>query len=142
MTVIDVSPQPERYLALFRAAGAEVGIDYEIEPDFEEYRLLIASGDYVFIGAEDDGKPVGYIGILFTPSLFNRQVVQAIVDSFFVLPAYRRGLVAGRLIEKAELFVKGRTGRMVFQCEAGNPLSRMLERRGFRVVDCTFEKVF
>lgn len=137
-----VNPVPERYLPLFKAAGAEVGIDYAVEPDFEEYRLLMDSGDYVFVGAESDGSPVGYVGILFCTSLFNRRIVHAIVDSFYVMPGFRRGLVAGRLIERAERFVRGRAGRMVFQCEDGNPLSKMLLRRGFRVVDCTFEKVF
>lgn len=142
MITINVSPEPERYLKLFKAAGAEVGIDYSIEPDFEEYKQLIALGDYVFIGAEVDGEPIGYVGVLFCSSLFNRNVVHAIVDSFYVMPSYRCGLVAGRLIQKAERFVKGKVPRMIFQCEAGNPLSKMLERRGFRVIDCTFEKVF
>ncbi len=141
MVKIIVNPQPERYLSLFQAAGAEVGIDYDIKPDWATYKALIEAKDYWFIGAEENHEPIGYIGILLTPSLFNRAVTFAIIDSFFVKPHYRFGMTAGRLIAQAEKIIGPKANRFVFQCEANNSLASVLIKRGFKVSDCNFEKV-
>lgn len=137
-----VNPDPEPFLPLFKQAGEEVGIDYEIKPDFQTYRQLMADGDMLGIGCVDGGKPIGYIGVTFNQSMFNPDVIEAVVASYFVLPEYRHGTIAGRLIAKIEPEVRRRTDRLVFQCEQDNPLSRILSKRGFTVIDQTWQKVW
>lgn len=137
-----VNPDPEPYLPLFKMAGKEVGIDYEIKPDFQTYRQLMADGVMLGIGCVDGSKPVGYIGVTFSGSMFNPDVVEAVVASFYVLPEYRHGTVAGRLIAKIEPEVRKRSDRLIFQCESGNGLSAVLEKRGFNVIDQTWQKVW
>lgn len=140
MIQIRVNPLPERYLPLFVAAGEEVGLPYAVKPDFRRYNAMIDSGDYLFVGAENDGEPVGYIGVLFVQDLFNPTVLHAIVDSFYVMEEYRRTTVAGKLLGKVMPTVKAVAYDIVFQCKDGTPLAQSLASRGFRVIDWNFCK--
>jgi len=141
MVAVRVNPEPERYLPLFVAAGDEVGLGYPVRPDFARYRALIDAGDYLFIGAEDGGVPVGYVGVLFVRDLFNADVVHAVVDSFFVGPDYRKSAVAGRLLARMMPTVEAVAYDLVFQCQVDSPLAGMLAKRGFKMVDSVFSKV-
>ena len=140
MVAVRVNPEPERYLPLFVAAGKEVGLGYEVRPDFARYRALIDAGDYLFIGAEDDGVPVGYVAILVVPLLFNSEVLHAVTESFYVAPAYRRTMVAGRLLKEALAHLNGRVSDVSFDCVPGSWLERSLAKRGFRLVEHSYLK--
>ena len=141
MVRLRVNPQLERYLPLFEAAGEEVGLPYPVRPDFQRYNMMMDSGDFLFVGAEDDWKPVGYIGVLFVQDMFNPAILHAIVDSFFVDMEYRKTTVAGRLLEKVMPTVKAVAHDLVFQCRDGTQLAESLLGRGFKVVDSNFCKM-
>ena len=74
--------------------------------------------------------------VVVVPHPHNPAVVVASNDALFVAPAWRSGLVAGRLIRTAEREAKARGAhRFTWHCRAGTGLASMLARRGYTPVD-------
>ena len=141
MIKLHVNPVPEKYQRLFEEAGDEVGLPYPVKPDYARYHMMMDSGDCLFVGAESDGEPVGYICVLFIRDLFNQVILHAVVDSIYVTDEYRRTTVAGRLLAKVMPTIKAVAHDLVFQCRSGTPFAQSLEDRGFKVIDNNYCKL-
>jgi len=72
----------------------------EYNLDVDLYRALEEEGYVIVFAAYVEDVPVGYVAVVANPSLHHKGYVDAVVDSFFVLPEYRRLGIMKLLIEK------------------------------------------
>lgn len=136
--MIVVNPDMKRYAGLMAKSWEELGFKYPMNPNYELYGEFMAEGLYTFYGAEMDGKPVGYIGVMGTRSLFNPAHGQVVMDSFYVLPEYRNGIVPSRLFKAVEADSVGK--EMMFGCQRDSALAKSLMKRGFREGEVIYVK--
>ena len=102
----DIDMLVEFRLGMFRDMGWTDEERLEVlAPLYAEYvREHEASGEFVAWIAEEDGAPVGSVGLLWErvpPTVRNLSGRQAYIMSMYVVPEMRRRGIAGRLIETA-----------------------------------------
>lgn len=136
--MIVINPDMRRYLGLMEKSWDELGFGYEMNPNFELYDTFIADGLYTFYGAEIDGEPVGYIGVMGTRSLFNPARGQVVMDSFYVLPEYRKGIVPSKLFSAVAMDSRGK--ELMFGCQRDSALAKALLKRGFKEGEVIYVK--
>lgn len=121
---------------LLEANWAETGFDFPFSPDIDAYQRMFDAGVIFAVAAMDRDRVVGYCTVVVVPHMHNPSVVVASNDALFVVPEYRHGLVAGRLIVAAEAEAKRRGAqRFTWHCRAGTNLSDMLCKHGYMPVD-------
>jgi len=74
---------------LKRHAHEAIGVDYDIDPDFERYQELINSGHYVLFVVKDAQTIIGYAGFFVSESLHRKGFKLANCDMIYMEPAYR-----------------------------------------------------
>ena len=103
------------------------------KPDIERFKEFENQDRFLFLGAFDGDKPVGYVAVIFHSILHNADNVFAACDAIFVKPEYRNGLLPGRLIKMAESVAK-EAGADIFTygCKPGDDFIDVLLRRGYQ----------
>lgn len=135
---VETYPQAK---ALIEANWAETGFDFALELDLGMYRTMTDCGLLFALGAFDKDELVGYCAVMVVRHIFNKNVIVASNNALFVAPDYRKSLLPGRLILRAEKEAKARgASRFSWQCRAGTRLAEMLKRHGYTPVDIAVMK--
>jgi GNAT superfamily N-acetyltransferase len=72
-----------------------------LDPDFDRYYNLEDSGVLRIFTARSDGKLVGYFISFIMPHMHHKSTIYGLVDMLYVIPDYRGGTTAYRLIKLA-----------------------------------------
>lgn len=114
----------------------------KLDPDWEQYKLLVALGKIHMVTVRDDKKLVGYFITVITNDLHYRTVVTATTDIFFLLKEYRKGFAGYKLFKILEdtLKCKGVT-KIHTGCKVSLDISPMLYRLGYKEIEKTFSKL-
>ncbi|MFG2921794.1 GNAT family N-acetyltransferase [Streptomyces sp. NPDC048305] len=100
----------------------------------EELARELAERDTAtFLVALDDGRPVGTFGLFHNTGRRSARAGELIADMFFVAPAYRNGVITGRLFTEAVEWMM-RTGCLVLRLTV-NPANTVAFRL-YRRVGC------
>lgn len=96
-------------------------------------RELTERDTATFLVALDDGRPVGTFGLFHNTGRRSARAGELIADMFFVAPAYRNGVITGRLFTEAVEWMM-RTGCLVLRLTV-NPANTVAFRL-YRRVGC------
>ncbi|MFJ8882802.1 GNAT family N-acetyltransferase [Streptomyces sp. NPDC102402] len=96
-------------------------------------RELAERDTATFLVALDDGRPVGTFGLFHNTGRRSARAGELIADMFFVAPAYRNGVITGRLFTEAVEWMM-RTGCLVLRLTV-NPANSVAFRL-YRRVGC------
>jgi len=108
-------------------------------PDYAVYLGLWQAGACHVVTARDDGKLAGYIVFFVRCHPHYATTLMAFADSFYVLPEYRKSLLALRMVKHAIADLK-RCGVQVVHCYAKpfNNLGKVLEYAGMTPTETTY----
>lgn len=95
-----------------------------------------------YIARDDQRNVIGYLGIIISESLFNKNVVIAHMYMFYVIPEYRKSIsaVAYRLITYVENDLAHRCNRLEFSISPNYDFSSFLEKLGYSKSQITYGK--
>ena len=131
----------EEFWPLFDANSHEVD-DAPVRPNVETYNAISEQGALRIVSARAEGVLVGYLVFFLSPMLHRTNELAAHQDAFFLLPEYRRGFNASKLIGYAEAVAIG-NGASVFRKSSKvqkRDISKILARSGYEHIESVFEK--
>lgn len=112
----------------------------EFAPDALRYFQYNDAGFYVMFTARHEHALIGYAGMYFTPSMHTQKLL-ATEDTWFLLPAYRKGRNALEFYRFVEQECRARgVVEIGMTAKHGNGAGRILEYLGYREVSRQFSK--
>jgi len=78
----------------------------KLNPDWEAYEALEDSNQLRIFTVRDDGKLVGYSSFIVMPMLHNKGYAQAVSDTVYLHPEYRKGYTGVNLLKFSEKCLK------------------------------------
>ena len=113
---------------------------HELKPDVARYKQFTEIGFYQLYTARENGVLVGNAGMYVTVSM-HECTKQAIEDTWFLLPEYRKGRNALRFLEYVETSLKEQGVKDVYMTtKHTNGAGRILEFCGYKSVATQFWK--
>jgi GNAT superfamily N-acetyltransferase len=114
--------------------------DQPFKPEYERYKSYEDCGWGFTVTVRDEGKLVGYSVMYVCPSMHTQELI-ATEDTFFLLPDYRKGWTAIKLLKFAEDECARRGAVEIFQtAKLTNKAGDILERRGYTHVANQYSK--
>lgn len=102
------------------------------DPDYDKYQQMENIGALSISTVRVDGKIVGYGVLLILPTMHNKGKIKAFVNSMYLQPAHRKGLVGYKFLRFIEKQASTRVGKNI---EWGVTVMRdfapILERMGY-----------
>lgn len=129
-------------LAHWDEVGFKEG-NLELNLDEEVYATMESAGNARFYIAYDGDVVAGYISILASTMVQHKDVMQAVTDSFYVVPEYRGAGVLQKLIEYIEqdCITHGITFLAIaFPPERARATGKFLKRMGYAPREITYSK--
>lgn len=115
----------------------------KLNPNWEEYARLDASGVLRVFTARADGKLVGYCVLVVSTSMHYSDHVFANNDVTFVLPEYREGATGYHLIKYAEEHCRENNVSLLnINTKVHIPFDSLLTRMGFDLIERIYSKCF
>lgn len=115
--------------------------DITLNPDYERYAQAERLGMLQIYTARDFETLVGYAIYFVAPALHYKDSIQGIQDILFVLPDYRLGSIAWRLLEFSEKHLSALGVQVVRQhMKAAHSFEPLLARRGYELEDLIYVK--
>jgi len=116
--------------------------EYELEPDYEEYKRLASLGLLRAITCRADGELIGYIIFCIHGHLHYKSCMTAFEDIYFVKKEFRKGRVGIMLFKYAEKVLKERgVQRIVMHTKVHLDNSKLFEYLGYKMTDKVFSKM-
>lgn len=112
----------------------------QYNPDWQRYFSSDAAGWYFMCTARAEGYMVGYGGMWTMPSMHTQRLV-AMEDTFFILPAYRKGWNAIRFLKFIEAECRKR-GAIEVGWTDKKGKGALLDRLGYERVGYQYSKQF
>jgi len=110
-------------------------------PSYDRYIQCEQTGFFVMFTARDGEKLAGYAGMYVTTSMHS-QVLIAVEDQWFLLPEYRKGRNAIRMVKFVEAELAGRGVKaLTMSAKISNGAGRILEYMGYLPVSTQCFKV-
>lgn len=106
----------------------------------EKFLLLEQHNMLIFFAFRDKEKLVGYAYYLLMPSMISNAFL-AENGAFFLLPQYRKGLTANRLLQEIETVLKKENIEIIIhRTQVKNDYSALFLRAGFTFQEKVFAK--
>jgi len=113
----------------------------KLNPDWEQYAALDASGIMKMFTARDNGELVGYFILLVNNSLHYKDHVFAVCDIIFVTPEARKGATGYKLLKYAENWcVENNVSLLNINTKVHMPFDSLLEKTGFNLIERLYSK--
>lgn len=124
----------------------EIAVDRDtiaLDVDYERYRHIDACGSLVLITGRQDAQLVGYIAAFISTHLHYASTLHAIIDVFYLKPAYRQAQNGLGLFVALEVELQRRGVRKVVgQTKLGErDVSKVFEFLGWTETERLFTKV-
>ena len=115
----------------------------ELNPDWDAYGQLDASGSLRVFTVRDDELLVGYFVVIVSRSLHYKDHLFANNDIIFVLPEYRKGTTGIKLIDFAERELEAEGVRLLnINTKDHQSFDAILQRRGYQMIERVYSKVW
>lgn len=110
-------------------------------PDRERYMQYEKMGIYHLFTARDDGLLIGYGGVYIMKSMHTQKLI-ATEDTYFIVPAYRKGRIGLNLFKTMETFLKESGAVEVsLTTQISNPTAeRIVEYMGYQFFEKRWSK--
>lgn len=121
------------------AANLPIAFDYS---SFLATLTYIIKANGLLVLTDDTDGPVGMIGVVITPSFYNRNILTAIEAFWWVEPEYRGrgGKMIDALEERAQQI--GAVSLDFASKSAFKSVGRLYERKGYKLTTNNYIKVF
>ena len=124
----------------------EVALDHatiKLDPDYERYASLAASGALHLCTARSNGMLVGYHISLINSHLHYKSSLTCFTDIFFLRKQYRTGLTGYKLLKFFRDSVKKRGVQKIYMSmKLTHEIGPLLERLGFKPIERVYTVVF
>lgn len=129
--LLQVYPQHWEELALDREQP-----EARLDPDYDRYERLYASGELLLVTLRDRGELAGYFIGVISPGLHYKSCLTCLLDIFYVLPKFRGRHGGVRLFRavKRELERRG-VNRWFVGSKIHRDASRLFQVLGFKPVE-------
>lgn len=118
-------------------------VEYDVDTMVDTTAGLIE--DDVVLYADNDGQVVGFLAIMISPFLMNRNYLSACEWGFYVDTEYRSSGLSVRLIQRAEQILRQKKVTFFTLVSLANlrpaAVGRFYERLGFKHAESDFVKV-
>jgi L-amino acid N-acyltransferase YncA len=114
-----------------------------LDPDYEAYRTLEATGRLVIVTLREAGRIIGYFIGVCAPHLHYRTCLTLTMDIFYLHPAHRDGSPRAALTLFAEVEREARrrgVQRWVVGCKLHRNASALFRRLGFTPIETFHSK--
>jgi GNAT superfamily N-acetyltransferase len=137
----DVLPEMKGLFELHYREIASFQDRIKLDPDFDVYFALEATGKLHVVTARDDGQLIGYHLSVVTPHMHYKNTLCAHMDVLFLLPEYRHGMAGVKLLKYAEksLIERG-VPWLINGTKKVHDFGPILERLGYKVREVIYEK--
>ena len=113
-----------------------------LNPDWDAYEELEASGALKIFTARKDGRLIGYFAVLVRRHLHYVDHLFAFNDVLFLDSEYRRGFVGAKLMRFAESCLKeDGVSVMIVNTKTHKPFDSLLRWLGFKHIENIYSKV-
>jgi len=113
----------------------EFNLNWDIYHKLEELNIL-----HIYT-ARVDGKMVGYLVLISSPSLHCSEHLMASSDVIYIHPEHRKGRAGANMIKYAEEDLKCRgVSVMIVAMKAHAPFDKLLQRVGYTFAEKTYQK--
>ena len=113
----------------------------KLNPDWEQYATLDASGILKIFTARDDGVLVGYFILVVNNSLHYKDHIFAVCDIIFVTPEARKGATGYKLLKYAENWcIENNVSLLNINTKVHVPFDALLEKTGFNLIERLYSK--
>lgn len=114
----------------------------KLNPDWEAYKALEASGSLSIFTARDNGILVGYFVVITRDHIHYKDHRFASNDILYLSPEYRRGRIGLNLIKFAEECIKqDGISVLVINTKCHKPFDSLLEYLGFTHIENIYSKL-
>jgi|HubBroStandDraft_3_1064219.scaffolds.fasta_scaffold00993_6 hypothetical protein len=117
---------------------------YPLDPDWERYFMLEATGTLRMMTARCEGVLAGYISNLVGPHLHSRQTIFAEIEMFWLDPVYRGGWFAMKWFRENDAYLKSLGVKLVHVSEKlrfkDGRAGLIFKRLGYRPIEMNFVK--
>lgn len=132
-------------LPYFTASWLEVEAsevpELTLNPDFARYDALAAQGALQLITAREDQRLLGYHLSVVYHHLHYQGVLAAHTDTFYLLPAQRKGWTAYRLLQAVEAAWRRRGVQVaIVMGKQERPMNGFFQRLGWQASEQTYVK--
>lgn len=139
-TVAEILDPSNSYMIEEYAEECSINLLTKPKAQFETYAKLEFTGTIECFGAYVEDKLIGFVAVIKS-SLPHYGVDVLIIESIFVLKAYRRGYTGLKLIKHVELLAKNKNASSVFLSAPTNSiLSEICPKLGFEATNIVFCK--
>jgi GNAT superfamily N-acetyltransferase len=136
---------------LFELHWQEAGhrMDEPVDMDWSSYRAMEDAQRLLTVTARTAGKLIGYAVYIIWRHPHHRGICTAQNDAWFIDPAYRRGPIGRRLVERAEALMAQRgVSEIMASIRPINRMARgersltpLMHSMGYRLISLGFSKV-
>ena len=116
--------------------------EFPLDPDWDTYKAMAASGMLRTITCRNDGELIGYIAFFIQPHVHYKSCKTAYEDVYFLKKDYRKGRIGIKLFQYAEQVLKERgIHRIIVHTKIHLDNSRLLEYLGYKHTDKIYTKI-
>jgi GNAT superfamily N-acetyltransferase len=120
----------------------EIDQENRLDPDWQKYLVMEATGLLHVITARNTKKLIGYYMAVVTPQLHDKTCLMAFSDTLYILPEYRVGWTGYKLIREAGKMLKVLGVKKSYLVTKKNfPLIMLLKRLGYIFTEKIYVKV-
>jgi len=108
-----------------------------LEPMYDIYEIKDSNNEIIFVSARTErGRLVGYISCLVGPTLHSRSVITCVLDFLYIIPLYRSGFLARRLVTEAENEARDRgANRIMMGSKTHMNIERLYKSLGYDMTE-------
>lgn len=113
----------------------------KLNPDWEQYASLDATGVLKIFTARDNGVLVGYFFLTVSQSMHYKDHLFAVCDVIFVTPRARKGATGYKLLKYAENWcIENGVSLLNINTKVHIPFDNLLEKSGFNLIERLYSK--
>lgn len=127
---------------LLEAHNAEVNGDDKLNPNYDMYATLYDQGNLFIITARKGDELVGYLSIILTGSMYDKDSTHAVQDAIYIVPKYRHGKILLKLIHYTEEYMKTNysVDTITYKSRVSHDFTRLLNKLNYETVEITCTK--
>lgn len=116
-------------------------LDVPLDPDFEAYQRIHASGCLRIYTARLSNILVGYQVFIVSNHPHRRTSLEATQDSLYLDPEVRQGMAGVKFIKFCDAELEKENVRVIHHpIDAAHNFGRIFERMGYQLMDLTFSR--
>lgn len=113
----------------------------ELNPDYEQFLIMEELNMLHLVTVRDDSQIIGYYLSVISPLLHFKHIKNAYNDAIYLVPKYRKGIIAYRMLQFAEKeLIKVGVKRITIHMKVDYPFDSLCEKLGMTYIERHYMK--